>query len=101
MSSSSNQVPECIHPLVYSVSDAAKTAALGRTTIYKLIADKRLPVVKIGNRTLIRHDDLVALLDAARANDALANPPRGDFGRSDDGADRDSIPFYEPGMVQS
>lgn len=101
MPSYSNQPPECLHPLVYSVAGAAKTASLGRTTLYKLIAEKRLPVIKIGNRTLIRHDALVALLEAPPANDNSGDLPRGETARTKNASDPEAIPFYEPGMIRS
>lgn len=48
--------------LAYSVADAIAATGLGKTTIYALLADGRLPSVKIGNRRLIRSADLEALL---------------------------------------
>jgi excisionase family DNA binding protein len=41
-------------PLLASIWDAGKMLAVGRSTIYRLIWDGRLEVVKIGRRTLIR-----------------------------------------------
>jgi excisionase family DNA binding protein len=40
--------------LMVSVAEACEMLSLGRTTIYKLIGDGRLIVVKVGRRTLIR-----------------------------------------------
>ena len=40
-------------PLAYSPTDAARALSVGRSTLYRLIADGRLPTVKIGTRTLI------------------------------------------------
>lgn len=49
-------------PLAYTVADAVRVSGIGRTTLYSLIGQGRLPIVKIGNRTLIRHIDLDYLL---------------------------------------
>ena len=43
-----------MEPIVLSINDTAKALGLGRTSIYALINDGRLEVVKIGRRTLIR-----------------------------------------------
>lgn len=48
--------------LAYSIADAATVSGLSRSTLYALMK-AGLPSVKIGTRRLIRHADLVALLD--------------------------------------
>lgn len=48
--------------LAYSVSEAASVTGLGRTTLFALIRDGRLPSRKICNRRLIRKADLEQLL---------------------------------------
>lgn len=81
----SAQYPDCLPPLTYSVADAAKTASLGRTTLYKLISTGKLPVIKVGGRTLIRHDDLNALLSSPPAND---NRPPANLSAEEDWKER-------------
>jgi excisionase family DNA binding protein len=49
-------------PLALSVNAASKASGIGRTTIFGLIRDGRLPAVKLGSRTLIRVADLETLL---------------------------------------
>jgi len=49
-------------PLAYSPGEAARAAGLGRTTIYKLIAEGRLRSRKIGSRTVIPADDVRSLI---------------------------------------
>jgi excisionase family DNA binding protein len=49
--------------LAYTVKQAATTLGIGRTTLYALIQTGELTPVKLRQRTLLRHDDLVALLD--------------------------------------
>jgi excisionase family DNA binding protein len=44
--------------LVYSINDTAKALSLGRTSIYAMIAEGRLEVVKIGRRTLIKAESV-------------------------------------------
>lgn len=41
-----------------SVNDAAKALGVGRTSIYQLIREGRLEVVKLGRRTLIKADSI-------------------------------------------
>lgn len=48
--------------LAYSVAEAGELTGLGRTTLYELNKTGRLPFVKVGKRTLIRHDALDSLL---------------------------------------
>jgi excisionase family DNA binding protein len=40
-------------PLAVSISEAAKMLNLGRTTVYKLLNEKRLPLMKVGSRSLV------------------------------------------------
>lgn len=47
----------------YSVPDAAKAVGVSRSALYTFIQSKALPIVKIGNRTLIRHVDLQQFVD--------------------------------------
>lgn len=56
--------------LSYTVQQAAAILGIGRTTLYALIQDGELKPVKLRMRTLLLHDDLVALLARKRpAND--------------------------------
>jgi excisionase family DNA binding protein len=54
--------------LAYSIREACQTSSLGRTTIYAHIAAGRLPVVKVGGRTLIPAAALEALLAGEEAS---------------------------------
>ena len=49
-------------PLVHTVAEAAELLGVGRTTVYVLIRTGRLPVVKIGRRTVIRRETLQVFL---------------------------------------
>jgi excisionase family DNA binding protein len=49
--------------LAYSINEAAKVLSIGRTTLYHLINAGELKVVKLGSRTLVRHEDLAETLD--------------------------------------
>lgn len=40
--------------LMVSIAETCEMLSLGRTTIYKLIGEGRLEVVKVGSRTLVR-----------------------------------------------
>lgn len=48
--------------IAYSITDAAKAAGIGRTTLYSLIKTGKLPARKLGVRTVILADDLEALM---------------------------------------
>ncbi|WP_294212389.1 helix-turn-helix domain-containing protein [uncultured Sphingomonas sp.] len=55
-------MPDSPQQLSYTIDQAASTIGIGRTTLYRLISEGRLPTVKLGRRTLIRHVDLVRLI---------------------------------------
>ena len=57
---------ETLPSLAYSVDDAARVVGVGPATMWKWIADKKLPVIRIGRRTLIKHDDLEAFVESHR-----------------------------------
>ena len=46
-----------------SISDWCQWSGIGKTKTYELIGDGFLPVVKLGNKTLIRRSDGEALLE--------------------------------------
>ena len=50
-------------PMAFSIKDAGATLSLGKTTIFNLIREGRLRVVRVGGRTLIPADSLRALLE--------------------------------------
>lgn len=47
-----------------SMSEAAQVAGIGRSTLYLLVADGRLPARKCGSRTIILRSELQACLQA-------------------------------------
>ena len=49
--------------LSYTVNQAAAQLGIGRTSIYALIKTGDLTPIKLRQRTLLRHEDLVALLE--------------------------------------
>jgi excisionase family DNA binding protein len=53
--------------LAYGIDELCKMASLGRTTLYKDIAEGRLRAVKNGRRTVILRDDAMAFLAALPA----------------------------------
>ena len=59
--------PQSSPPLAYTIKQAAVALGIGRTTLYALIQVGELTPVKLRQRTLLRHDDLVALLDRIRS----------------------------------
>lgn len=53
---------EKLERLAYSVNEAALVTGLGKTTLYGLIKQGRLPSSKLGGRRLIRSADLMVLV---------------------------------------
>jgi excisionase family DNA binding protein len=58
--------------LAYTIPEAVVASGLGRTTIYELIKRGELARAKIGGRTVIRRQDLEAMLERK-----LMSPPLG------------------------
>jgi len=57
--------------LAVTITDATHISAIGRSKLYEFIKDGRLPIVKVGAKTLVRVDALKALLKSLEApNDA-------------------------------
>ena len=58
-----------------SPEEAAVVAGLGRTTVFKLIAEGALPARKVGKKTIVLRADLMRFLEelprAARALEAV------------------------------
>lgn len=48
--------------LAFTIPEAVAASGISRSTLYTLIKAKELPIVKIGQRTLIRHADLSEFL---------------------------------------
>jgi excisionase family DNA binding protein len=53
--------------LAVTITDAARMSAIGRSKLYEFINDGRLPIVKVGAKTLVRVDTLDALLKSLEA----------------------------------
>jgi excisionase family DNA binding protein len=47
-----------MQPLLLTIPECCRLAAIGRSSVYKLIREGRLPIRKIGRRTLIAAADL-------------------------------------------
>lgn len=48
--------------IAYSIKEACRASSLGRTTIYGHIAAGRLRAVRVGGRTIIPAESLLALI---------------------------------------
>lgn len=48
--------------LTYTISEAAQAIGIGRSTIYKLINEGELPIVRLGKRVLIPRASILELL---------------------------------------
>jgi excisionase family DNA binding protein len=53
---------QVINKVMYSVKEAMLAYGIGRTKLYELIKARELTAIKIGTRTLLRRDDLDALV---------------------------------------
>jgi excisionase family DNA binding protein len=49
--------------LVFTIAEACRALGIGKTKLYSLIDDGRLPARKIGRRTVMVFEDLRRLLD--------------------------------------
>ena len=59
------QLPKAVNlglPITMSVTDAIARSSLSRTTLWRAHRAGRLQMVKVGRRTLVRTDSLLALL---------------------------------------
>jgi excisionase family DNA binding protein len=59
-------------PLLVTVREAARLLALGRSTVYELIAAGHLPTIHIGRSVRIRVADLDALISRLVSGDEAA-----------------------------
>ena len=55
--------------IAHTIADAVKISGIGRTTLYELIAAKKIDARKAGNRTLIPAESLRAFIAALPAAD--------------------------------
>ena len=54
-------------PLLHSINDACRMLGdSGRNTVYNLINDGRLTMVKLGRRSFITHDSIVAFVESLK-----------------------------------
>jgi excisionase family DNA binding protein len=56
--------------IAHTVPDACLVSGLSRSTLYRFIQSKDLPVRKCGNRTLILHEDLKRFIESLPAQAA-------------------------------
>jgi excisionase family DNA binding protein len=56
-----------IDPITVTIAEARRLSGLSNTTVYKLIGEKKLEIVKVGTRTLVVYQSLKALLEPAAA----------------------------------
>ena len=49
----------------YSINETARVLSLGRTSIYALIGEGRLDIVKLGRRTLVKADSIRRLVEGS------------------------------------
>jgi excisionase family DNA binding protein len=61
-------VPGGPERISYRIDEAVEMTGIGRTTMYKLVSDGKLRVVRVGGCTLIPADELKALLAPERPN---------------------------------
>ncbi|WP_338691751.1 helix-turn-helix domain-containing protein [Bradyrhizobium sp. 26S5] len=62
--------------LTYSVKEVCGLLSVGRTTLYTLIADGKLTVIKVGRRTLISARSIEAFLGTAEGTKKLTHKTR-------------------------
>ena len=52
-----------MEPITLTVAEACRVTGIGRTTLYALVKEGRLPILHLGRRTLIRRTDLERLIE--------------------------------------
>jgi hypothetical protein len=57
-------------PLAYRINDAVAASGLGRSNLYNMMRDGRLPFIEVGKIRMIRADDLRKLLKIEERDDA-------------------------------
>lgn len=62
--------PESRPPVLLTIEEARTVLRLSRWSLYKLINERRLKTIKIGQRRLIPADDLHRFIDDLRREDA-------------------------------
>jgi excisionase family DNA binding protein len=55
-------------PLAYRINDFAKAVGIGRTTIYRLIAEGKICPIRIAGRVLIPANEVDRLFSEARVS---------------------------------
>jgi excisionase family DNA binding protein len=63
----SKEVSE-VTALAHSIKRAAHLSGISRSKLYEFIKGGKLPIVKVGRRTLVTDDDLRALIATMRRN---------------------------------
>jgi excisionase family DNA binding protein len=58
--------------LAVTISEACRITGIGKTTLYGLIADGKLPLRRIRNRSVIPFDDLKRLIETGVPDEAAA-----------------------------
>ncbi|MBE0591204.1 MAG: helix-turn-helix domain-containing protein [Gemmatimonadales bacterium] len=59
--------------VVYTVPQFCETFQTGKTRAYEEIKTGRLPIVKVGRKTLIRHDAAIRWLEQCERNATTSN----------------------------
>jgi excisionase family DNA binding protein len=62
-----NSTTQIVEPLTVTVPEALRLTGLGRTSLYRLIEEKKLRRVKVGARTLIDFATIKKLVAEASA----------------------------------
>jgi excisionase family DNA binding protein len=68
-------------PITVTIAEARRLSGLSNTTVYKLIGEGRLAVVKVGTRTLVTFDSLQRLLDPTSVPTSKSDVTCGGGGR--------------------
>jgi excisionase family DNA binding protein len=53
--------------LLYGIPEAADLLSLGRSSMYRMVLDRRVRTVRLGGRRLIPHSELLRLVDQLMA----------------------------------
>jgi excisionase family DNA binding protein len=58
---------QIVDPITMSVKDACAFIGIGKTSFWRYVKDGSIEVVRLGRRTLVRTDSLVALVTGVKS----------------------------------
>jgi hypothetical protein len=61
------------NPILHSIKSTGEILGIGRTSIYGLLAEKKIDQIKIGRRTLITNQSILRFVDELKSQISSEN----------------------------